>query len=107
MAAISAKENVWLFTWVVLNLRVCNRLGFSRNIIFVKHQWVAQTVVCLVLSSPGWDRVQTIDSLLRKGGFKGTITNDFRRSIKLTRYQSEKISVSYNEYSAATKNGRV
>lgn len=46
----------------------------------------------------GWDRIQTIDSLLHKGGYKGTITEEARRSVKLTRYQSEKITVSYAEY---------
>jgi len=51
-----------------------------------------------VAPEQGWDRVQTIDSLLRKGGYKGNITNDVRRSIRLTRYQSEKITVGYQEY---------
>ncbi|XP_013794474.1 AMME syndrome candidate gene 1 protein-like [Limulus polyphemus] len=46
----------------------------------------------------GWDHIQTIDSLLRKGGFKGTITKEIRHSIRLTRYRSEKIAVSYQEY---------
>ncbi|XP_011505395.1 PREDICTED: uncharacterized protein CG5902 [Ceratosolen solmsi marchali] len=46
----------------------------------------------------GWDQIQTIDSLLRKGGYKGLITPDIRHSIKLTRYQSEEITVSYQEY---------
>lgn len=54
----------------------------------------------------GWDRVQTIDSLLRKGGYKGTISNDVRRSIKLTRYQSEKMTVSYQEYMNHWRNRR-
>jgi len=35
----------------------------------------------------GWDKIQTIDSLLRKGGFKGTVTPEVRRSIRLVRYQ--------------------
>ena len=43
------------------------------------------------LSFSGWDRIQTIDSLLRKGGFKSQITADVRRSLKLTRYRSEKV----------------
>ena len=30
--------------------------------------------------SQGWDKTQTIDSLLRKGGFKGVVTPDVRRS---------------------------
>ena len=51
-----------------------------------------------VASEQGWDHIQTIDSLLRKGGYKGNITSDIRKSIKLTRYQSEKMTVSYQEY---------
>lgn len=51
-----------------------------------------------VAPEQGWDRIQTIDSLLRKGGYKASITVDVRRSIRLTRYQSEKITVSYDEY---------
>ena len=47
---------------------------------------------------PGWDKVQTIDSLLRKGGFKGSVTPDVRRSLRLVRYQSEKVTVCYNDY---------
>ena len=52
--------------------------------------------VCLYIS--GWDRIQTIDSLLRKGGFKGTITTEVRRAVRLTRYQSEKLTIGYNDY---------
>ncbi|RZC39400.1 AMMECR1-like protein [Asbolus verrucosus] len=46
-----------------------------------------------VASEQGWDQLQTIDSLLRKGGYKAVISNEVRRSIKLTRYQSEKITI--------------
>lgn len=51
-----------------------------------------------VAAEQGWDRLQTVDSLLRKGGFRGTITPDVRRSIKLVRYQSEKVYASWAEY---------
>lgn len=51
-----------------------------------------------VASEHGWDHIQTVDSLLRKGGFRGTITAEVRQSINLTRYRSEKITVSYNDY---------
>ncbi|KAK0182425.1 hypothetical protein PV327_000567 [Microctonus hyperodae] len=46
----------------------------------------------------GWDHIQTIDSLLHKGGYKASITSDFRRTLKLKRYQCEKVSVSYQDY---------
>ena len=46
----------------------------------------------------GWDKTQTIDSLLRKGGFKGSVTPEVRRSIRLVRYQSEMVTVPYQDY---------
>lgn len=52
----------------------------------------------ILLFFTGWDQIQTIDSLLRKGGYKAAITADLRRSIKLTRYQSEEVSASYTDY---------
>ena len=57
-------------------------------------------IVTFDLFFSGWDRIQTIDSLLHKGGFKGPITNEVRKSIRLTRYRSEKITVSYHDYQA-------
>ncbi|ESP04892.1 hypothetical protein LOTGIDRAFT_109578 [Lottia gigantea] len=60
-----------------------------------------------VATEQGWDRIETIDSLLRKGGFKGTINTEVRKSIRLTRYCSEKLSISYCDYIAnRQKNGQ-
>ncbi|XP_037125894.1 AMME syndrome candidate gene 1 protein [Syngnathus acus] len=53
-----------------------------------------------VAKEQGWDHIQTIDSLLRKGGYKAPITNDFRKTIKLTRYRSEKMTMGYADYIA-------
>ncbi|KAJ2356574.1 hypothetical protein GGF43_001981, partial [Coemansia sp. RSA 2618] len=38
----------------------------------------------------GWSKGETIDHLLRKGGYERAITDEVRRSVKLTRYQSKK-----------------
>ena len=51
-----------------------------------------------VASEQGWSKLEAIDSLLRKGGYKDLITHEMRQSIKLTRYQSEKCSITYEEY---------
>lgn len=59
-----------------------------------------------VASEQGWDHDKTIDSLLRKGGYKGVVNNEMRRSVKLTRYQSEQASVSYSEYLTFWRNRR-
>ena len=42
--------------------------------------------------------MKTIDSLLRKGGYKSQISEEFRRKVKVTRYQSQVMSMNYNEY---------
>ncbi|KAF9182034.1 AMME syndrome candidate protein 1 protein [Haplosporangium sp. Z 767] len=49
----------------------------------------------------GWSKKKTIDSLLRKGGYRGAITEDFLKAIVLTRYQSKKARVTYHEYMGA------
>lgn len=51
-----------------------------------------------VMVEQGWSKLEAIHSLLRKGGFRGKITEQVCRSIKLTRYQSSKCEVSYQEY---------
>jgi hypothetical protein len=55
----------------------------------------------------GWNQTQTIDSLLRKGGYKGNVTPEVRSSIKLTRYQSEKVSGSYTDFATRWQNGSI
>merc|ERR1712223_1368080 len=44
------------------------------------------------------DKIQTIDSLLRKGGWRGQVTPEVRSQIRLVRYQSELVSVTYQDY---------
>ncbi|GBP58873.1 Uncharacterized protein CG5902 [Eumeta japonica] len=67
---------------------------------FISERGTKRTATYLpqVATEQGWDQIQTIDSLLRKGGYKAQITADLRRSIKLTRYQSEEVSASYHDY---------
>lgn len=70
---------------------------------FLNEKGVKRTATYLpeVAKEQDWDQIQTIDSLLRKGGFKAPITNEYRKSIKLTRYRSEKVTISYTEYMAS------
>ncbi|CAF0795179.1 unnamed protein product [Adineta ricciae] len=51
-----------------------------------------------------WNHIQTLDSLLRKGGFKASITSEMRKSVQVTRYQSEKLILHYNDYVQFKKN---
>ncbi|XP_050094000.1 uncharacterized protein CG5902-like [Anopheles aquasalis] len=55
-----------------------------------------------VATEQGWDRTKTIDSLLRKGGYRARITPKVRNSIELTRYTSQKWHMSYEEYRQRT-----
>ncbi|KNC98390.1 uncharacterized protein SPPG_06096 [Spizellomyces punctatus DAOM BR117] len=51
-----------------------------------------------VAAEQGWTKLEAIDSLLRKGGHTGKITDKLRKSIQLTRYQSSKTAVTYSDY---------
>lgn len=59
------------------------------------------TIIFLFFSLIGWDQIQTIDSLLRKGGYRAPITSETRKAIKLTRYRSHEIQMNYKEYREA------
>ncbi|KAI0091910.1 alport syndrome [Irpex rosettiformis] len=63
----------------------------------LKHTFTA-TYLPQIAPEQGWDKLETIDSAIRKAGWNGRITEDLRRSIKLRRYQSAKCSVSWEEY---------
>jgi len=51
-----------------------------------------------VIPEQGWDKVEAVDSAIQKAGWRGRITEDLRRSIKLERYQSRKCAVTWDEY---------
>ena len=51
-----------------------------------------------VAAEQGWDHDETIDSLLRKGGYKSQITEEFRKQLAVIRYQSEKLTRSFTEW---------
>ncbi|TPP64138.1 AMME syndrome candidate 1 protein [Fasciola gigantica] len=76
---------------------------------FVNEKGYHRTATYLpeVAYKQGWTHLETIDSLLRKGGYRGTINEALRQSIRLTRYRSEKLSVSASEYLRARQNGYV
>lgn len=50
-----------------------------------------------VASEQGWDKTKTLKHLIKKAGFYGDLS-DIENTIKLTRYQSSKASLSFNEY---------
>eukprot|EP00270_Netrium_digitus_P011833 TRINITY_DN3786_c0_g2_i2.p2 TRINITY_DN3786_c0_g2~~TRINITY_DN3786_c0_g2_i2.p2 ORF type:complete len:208 (+),score=46.17 TRINITY_DN3786_c0_g2_i2:404-1027(+) len=46
----------------------------------------------------GWTKMEAVDSLVRKAGYSGPITESMRRKFRITRYQSSLFSLSYAEY---------
>ena len=70
-----------------------SRSGYSRRPL-------SATYLPEVMPEQGWDKLDAIDSAIRKAGWDGRITEDLRRSIKLRRYQSSKCCVSYDEFIA-------
>lgn len=71
-----------------IRIEFCNERGHKRSATYLPE----------IASEQEWDHTMTIDSLLRKGGYKSAITNDFRNSLNVTRYQSEKLTRSFNDW---------
>ncbi|XP_010536300.1 PREDICTED: uncharacterized protein At2g38710-like [Tarenaya hassleriana] len=51
----------------------------------------------------GWTKVEAINSLMRKAGYNGHITESLRRCIHLTRYQSTVFTMHFSEYVSYVK----
>lgn len=51
-----------------------------------------------VMPEQGWSKVEAIDSAIHKSGWKKGITDELRKSIRLTRYRSSKCDASYSEW---------
>lgn len=60
----------------------------------------------VVLLLVGWTKTEAIDSLMRKAGYNGTITESLRKKIRLTRYQSTLFTLRYSDYVAYVKTTR-
>lgn len=54
----------------------------------------------------GWTIIEAIDSLMRKAGYSGPITEQLRKRIQLTRYQSTLFTMHYSDYIAYVKTTR-
>ncbi|KAK1382714.1 hypothetical protein POM88_020449 [Heracleum sosnowskyi] len=67
--------------------------------------------VGLSMATPGirvrsWTTLEAIDSLIRKAGYNGAITESLRKQIRLTRYQSTLFTMHYSEYTNYVKTTR-
>ncbi|CAI0625400.1 unnamed protein product, partial [Linum tenue] len=59
-----------------------------------------------VAAHEGWAKLEAIESLMRKAGYNGIITESLRKSIKLTRYQSTLFTMTYSDYISYVKETR-
>lgn len=51
-----------------------------------------------VAAEQGWTKTEAIDSLMRKSGYMGRITESLRKGVSIIRYQSSVYSMHYNDY---------
>ena len=59
-----------------------------------------------VAAHEGWTKLEAIDSLIRKAGYNGAITESLRKRLQLTKYQSTLFTMHYSEYVAYVKQAR-
>ncbi|XP_020231888.1 uncharacterized protein At2g38710 [Cajanus cajan] len=59
-----------------------------------------------VAANEGWTKIEAIDSLIRKAGYNGQITDELRMQLQLTRYQSTLFTMHYSEYVSYVKERR-
>lgn len=78
-----------------------NDAGITRRFMSSSRATLTATYLPDVAKSQRWTKVETIDSAIRKAGYHGTITEDFRKSIHVRRYQSEKLSARYADWKSA------
>ena len=48
----------------------------------------------------GWNKDEALDSLIRKAGYKQRATKELKESLSLERYQSQTVTLSYEQYRA-------
>lgn len=65
---------------------------------FSSKQTLSATYLPDVMVEQGWDKIEAIDSAIRKADWNGAITEEIRRSVSLRRYQSRKCVVGWNEF---------
>lgn len=66
----------------------------------VTHRHHSATYLPEVAKEQGWTQEETIEELVQKSAYSRALTPQVRAKIQLTRYQSEKESLKYEEYVA-------
>ncbi|WOL06306.1 hypothetical protein Cni_G15038 [Canna indica] len=59
-----------------------------------------------VAAHEGWTKTETIDSLMRKAGYNGSISESLRNRLRIRRYQSSLYTMQYRDYASHVKTTR-
>lgn len=51
-----------------------------------------------VCAEQSWSKEECLRSLMRKAGYSGVVTRELLNSVRVTRYQSSKHSLFYDDY---------
>ncbi|KAI6165003.1 alport syndrome [Pisolithus thermaeus] len=65
---------------------------------FTPRRTLTATYLPDVIPAQGWDKIEAVESAMRKAGWAGPISEDTRRSVKLRRYQSAKCTVAWDDF---------
>ncbi|KIK91693.1 hypothetical protein PAXRUDRAFT_148944 [Paxillus rubicundulus Ve08.2h10] len=65
---------------------------------FNSRQMLTATYLPDVIPEQGWDKIEAVESAMRKAGWTGVINEEMRRSVCLRRYQSRKCVVGWDEF---------
>lgn len=65
---------------------------------FTSRRTLTATYLPDVIPAQGWDKIEAVESAMRKAGWAGPISEDTRRSVRLRRYQSAKCTVDWDDF---------
>lgn len=58
-----------------------------------------------VASEQGWTHLEAVTSLMKKAGFRRSVSSTMLKELKVTRYRSSKHKLTYQEYLAIKAQG--
>ena len=70
----------------------------SPTFIFSNNRRYSGTYLPHVATEQGWTKMETLESLARKAGYRGQIDRRLIDQIHVVRYQSQTITFSYQEF---------
>ena len=66
----------------------------------ISYRHVNATYLPEVALEQGWSKEETVEELMRKGGWEGRVGDKERREMRVTRYESQKRGMAWEEYHA-------